>query len=49
VIVRIMGEGQFEIDEEVAKGLNDLDQQADGTQVSVVTVRQPGFICNPAK
>jgi len=29
VIVRIMGEGQFEIDEEVAKGLNDLDQQAE--------------------
>jgi len=28
VIVRIMGEGQFEIDEEVAKGLNDLDEQA---------------------
>jgi hypothetical protein len=29
VIVRIMGEGQFEIDEEVAKGLNELDQQAE--------------------
>jgi len=29
VIVRIMGEGQFEIDEEVAKGLNDLDEQAE--------------------
>ena len=29
MIVRIMGEGQFEIDEEVAKGLNDLDQQAE--------------------
>jgi len=28
VIVRLMGEGQFEIDEEVAKGLNDLDEQA---------------------
>ena len=28
MIVRIMGEGQFEIDEEVAKGLNDLDEQA---------------------
>ena len=24
-----MGEGQFEIDEEVAKGLNELDQQAE--------------------
>jgi hypothetical protein len=23
-----MGEGQFEVDEEVAKGLNDLDEQA---------------------
>jgi uncharacterized membrane protein YccC len=29
VIVRIMGEGQFEVDEEVAKGLNELDQQAE--------------------
>ena len=29
MIVRVMGEGQFEIDEEVAKGLNDLDQQAE--------------------
>ena len=29
MIVRIMGEGQFEIDEEVAKGLNDLDEQAE--------------------
>jgi chromosome condensin MukBEF complex kleisin-like MukF subunit len=28
VIVRLMGEGQFEVDEEVAKGLNDLDEQA---------------------
>jgi chromosome condensin MukBEF complex kleisin-like MukF subunit len=28
VIVRLMSEGQFEIDEEVAKGLNDLDEQA---------------------
>jgi PspA-Associated protein len=27
VIVRLMGEGQFEIDDEVAKGLNDLDEQ----------------------
>jgi hypothetical protein len=29
VIVRIMGEGQFEVDEEVAKGLNDIDEQAE--------------------
>jgi hypothetical protein len=29
VIVRIMGEGQFEIDDEVAKGLSDLDEQAE--------------------
>jgi hypothetical protein len=29
VIVRIMGDGQFEIDDEVAKGLNDLDEQAE--------------------
>ena len=29
MIVRIMGEGQFEIDDEVAKGLNDLDEQAE--------------------
>jgi hypothetical protein len=29
VIVRIMGEGQFEVDDEVAKGLNDLDDQAE--------------------
>jgi hypothetical protein len=28
VIVRLMGEGQFEIDEEVAKGLHELDEQA---------------------
>jgi len=28
VIVRVLGEGQFEVDEEVAKGLNDLDEQA---------------------
>jgi hypothetical protein len=28
VIVRLMGEGQFEVDEEVAKGLHDLDEQA---------------------
>jgi len=28
VIVRLMGEGQFEIDDEVAKGLNELDEQA---------------------
>jgi hypothetical protein len=29
VIVRVMGEGQFVIDEEVAKGLNELDEQAE--------------------
>jgi chromosome condensin MukBEF complex kleisin-like MukF subunit len=28
VIVRLMGEGQYEVDDEVAKGLNDLDEQA---------------------
>ena len=28
MIVRLMGEGQFEVDDEVAKGLNDLDSQA---------------------
>ena len=28
MIVRLMGEGQFEIDDEVAKGLNGLDEQA---------------------
>jgi len=28
VIVRVMGEGQWEVDEEVAKGLNDLDEKA---------------------
>jgi chromosome condensin MukBEF complex kleisin-like MukF subunit len=28
VIVRLMGEGQFQVDDEVAKGLNDLDDQA---------------------
>ena len=28
MIVRLMGEGQFEVDEEVAKGLNDLDEKA---------------------
>jgi len=28
VIVRLMGEGQFEVDDEVAKGLNGLDEQA---------------------
>jgi hypothetical protein len=27
VIVRVMGDGQYEIDDEVAKGLNDLDNQ----------------------
>jgi chromosome condensin MukBEF complex kleisin-like MukF subunit len=29
VIVRVMGEGQYEIDDEVAKGLNELDDQAE--------------------
>jgi hypothetical protein len=29
MIVRVLGEGQFEVDEEVVKGLNDLDQQAE--------------------
>jgi hypothetical protein len=29
VIVRVMGEGQFEIDEEVAKGLGEIDEQAE--------------------
>jgi len=29
VIVRVLGEGQFEVDQEVAKGLNDLDEQAE--------------------
>ncbi len=28
MIVRLMGEGQFEVDDEVAKGLNDLDEAA---------------------
>ena len=28
MIVRLMGEGQFDIDDEVAKGLNDIDEQA---------------------
>ena len=28
MIVRLMGEGQFEVDDEVAKGLNNLDEQA---------------------
>jgi hypothetical protein len=28
VIVRLMGDGQYEVDVEVAKGLNDLDEQA---------------------
>ena len=28
MIVRLMGEGQFEIDDEVAKGLHELDEQA---------------------
>jgi PspAA-like protein len=29
VIVRVLGEGQYEVDDEVAKGLNDLDEQAE--------------------
>ena len=29
MIVRVMGEGQYEVDDEVAKGLNDLDEQAE--------------------
>lgn len=29
MIVRVMGEGQFDVDDEVAKGLNDLDEQAE--------------------
>ena len=29
MIVRVLGEGQFEVDDEVAKGLNDLDDQAE--------------------
>jgi hypothetical protein len=29
VIVRVMGDGQYDVDDEVAKGLNDLDQQAE--------------------
>jgi hypothetical protein len=28
VIVRVMGEGQFDVDEEVAKGLHELDERA---------------------
>ncbi|HSB38647.1 MAG TPA: hypothetical protein VLD13_06115 [Gaiellaceae bacterium] len=29
MIVRVMGEGQYEVDDEVAKGLNELDEQAE--------------------
>jgi hypothetical protein len=29
MIVRVMGEGQFEVDAEVAKGLDELDEQAE--------------------
>jgi len=29
VIVRLMGEGQFDVDDEVAKGLNDPDEHLD--------------------
>jgi len=46
MIVRVLGEGQFEVDEEVAKGLNDLDDQAeraleagDESQLSELLVR----------
>jgi hypothetical protein len=28
VIVRVMGDGQYDVDSEVAKGLNELDDQA---------------------
>jgi hypothetical protein len=28
VIVRVMGEAQYDVDDEVAKGLNELDEQA---------------------
>ena len=28
MIVRLMGDGQYEVDDEVAKGLHDLDEQA---------------------
>ena len=28
MIVRVMGEGQYEVDDEVAKGLNELDERA---------------------
>jgi hypothetical protein len=29
VIVRVMGDGQYDVDSEVAKGLNELDEQAE--------------------
>jgi hypothetical protein len=29
MIVRVMGEGQFEIDDEVAKGLDEIDERAE--------------------
>ena len=29
MIVRVMGDGQYQVDDEVAKGLNDLDEQAE--------------------
>ena len=29
MIVRVMGNGQYDVDDEVAKGLNDLDDQAE--------------------
>jgi len=46
VIVRVMGDGQYDVDDEVAKGLNDLDDQAeraleagDESQLSELLVR----------
>ena len=46
MIVRVLGEGQFEVDDEVAKGLNDLDDEAeraleagDESQLSELLVR----------
>ena len=46
MIVRVLGEGQFEVDDEVAKGLNDLDDQAeraleagDESQLSELLIR----------
>jgi hypothetical protein len=51
MIVRLMGEGQFEVDDEVAKGLNDLDEQAaqaveagDEEQLRQLLVRMAGAV-----